>query len=300
MDKKIVGHILPQSFYRSMLVFFGQMGQVAINYQYALEKADSYIESQRTELWDGEYIEADNDAYPSRKFEEVHDALLHLNDEVIFCYSHILKIQNFMPALHRHFGDGIRFLKNEKDNEEPSRYVDIEFNKLSDPQNLYDNIKLCLDHTYSRLYVLREYMDKESERRKFINTQNDSFTKLFCNGREAELDDMYSRLEYNYYKKTGVTLGFFDSRPDVAKWIAEHRRTPEQYNRIIQWLEEPKIGKFDIFPAIRLAYKPNTADQKNDIIRAIARDLDGPIPTQGILLGAPQTRRNNQQFAHRP
>lgn len=313
MGNKIAGHILSETFYKDTKVLLGRLAKSALLYNNITQGVDTLLETHMTVSPRGHVIMSANPTQPQSVYETAHDELLNVIDNRAFHLAHLIKINNFLPHLINRFTE--EFLYSETVEEgvsEPDqgvwednvycRYnfeqasqarqnpfceteftVNIHLNNYMDLDAISEDMGTILENGYSRLNLLRLFMSPDTLQRRQNNTSRDIFCTKFLEGKETTAEDFRSRTEFHYFQQMKVNLGVFDTSPNVAKWLAEARRKPSNYEHAIACLKDKNRGL--MLPAVMLKDASDAAIDLRVIKRQLAREFKGPIPKEGIFLG---------------
>lgn len=313
MGNKIAGHILSETFYNGTKAMLGAQAQSALDYQKVINGVDALLNTHMAELPNGSVVMSANPSQPQSVYETAHDELLNLIDNRVFHLAHLIKINNFMPHLINKFGTQILLQevhKNGVDEVEPGEWQDniycrYNFEKASDSRHnprtetvffvsvnldeysdlnvISEDMGVLFEQGYTRLNLLRNFMTPDTLKKREDNILRDPFCTKFLGGKEMSAVNFRSRTEFQYFQRMGVNLGVFDTTPEVAKWLAEARRKPSNYEHAIACLKDKNRGL--MLPAVMLKDASDAAIDLRVIKRQLAREFKGPIPKEGIFLG---------------
>lgn len=301
-NNKVIGYIPAQDFYnrnRELLTGFALANYGFLNAQV---KADKILSSLDEHSIHRESVTQD-------QIEEAHDQLLMLTDLRLLHLCHLLKIHNFIPLLASEIGDdfvmkeflsaGIKEPEVEHDGNVASFNFRAAKQKIecnlgrnaitlgfslsaySSPETIIDVINTQIDSSMKRLHELRKHFTHETTQRRLNTKGRDSFCEMFLDNNEVEPHEMYSRLEYAFFLKLGVPLGSFQTTPEVSRWISQELSRPSRFEPLFETVKSGHLSY--TFPAISVR---SDADKPNPrVTRSIRRDLFGPIPTDGIIIG---------------
>lgn len=306
---EIVGHILPKEFYRDMALFFQGMGQRTIDYHSTINGISNLLRYAVND--DGQIIA--NHSIPQEIIEQAHDELLATIDDRIFCMMHLVKINSFITHIIDKFGPVFRYedpktiikemptgewdknvycrfdfdLAAEiKTHNETTRvnFWEINLPVYCEQKVIWKDFEKLLSDGYTYLHSLRHLMSPKTIRNREDNICRDSYCTKFTYGRETTIEDTPSRTEYQYFVRTGFTLGLLQTSPKVAKWIATERKDSAHGKRIMNFLKTREYHV--IFPGVWLKENRGKTHGITDMIkRQLAREIPGVIPQTEIFLG---------------